>query len=212
MNFFAVHYQKSNMKKIITHQLRLKPVPSFCVIFQLSVSRAAALLIGLFLLVAINPYYVSAQTDTYNAAETAPSSVEARRLQARMEEAQQNVTEQKKSLLLQEHQLQILKTAIDESLEEMELKLDQIRSEQARLESLLAQKQSEETKQLRQLSKIYENMVPAKAALAINDLDPQLAASILGLMRPRAAGRILDNLSDSQATELSLILISRQSP
>jgi flagellar motility protein MotE (MotC chaperone) len=77
---------------------------------------------------------------------------------------------------------------------------------------LLTQKQSEETKQLRQLGKIYENMEPAKAALAISDLDKQLAATLLGLMRPRAAGKILDNLSEDQATELSLILISRQSP
>jgi flagellar motility protein MotE (MotC chaperone) len=166
----------------------------------------------LILLVVLNPVSVPAQTDTGNAADTAPASVESRRLQARMAEAQPNVTEQKKNLLLQEHQLQNLKNAIDESLEEMDLKLAQIEREQARLESLLTQKQSEETKQLRQLGKIYENMEPAKAALAISDLDKQLAATLLGLMRPRAAGKILDNLSEDQATELSLILISRQSP
>lgn len=211
-NLFAAHYQIRNMKKTFIHQLLPLPAPSVIEVFFISASRAAALWLGLFLLVVLYPVSVQAQTDTGNAADTAPASVESRRLQARMAEAQPNVTEQKKNLLLQEHQLQNLKKAIDESLEEMDLKLAQIEREQARLESLLTQKQSEETKQLRQLGKIYENMEPAKAALAISDLDKQLAAALLGLMRPRAAGKILDNLSEDQATELSLILISRQSP
>ena len=211
-NLFASHYQKRNMKKTFIYQLLPLPAPGVIEVFCITASRVIALWLGLFLLVVLNPVYVSAQTDTGNAADTAPASVESRRLQARMAEAQSNVTEQKKNLLLQEHQLQNLKKAIDESLEEMDLKLAQIEREQARLESLLTQKQSEETKQLRQLGKIYENMDSAKAALAISDLDKQLAATLLGLMRPRAAGKILDNLSEDQATELSLILISRQSP
>ena len=211
-NLFAAHYQRRNMKKTFIHQLLPLPAPSVIEVFFISASRAAALWLGLFLLVVLYPVSVQAQTDTGNAADTAPASVESRRLQARMAEAQPNVTEQKKNLLLQEHQLQNLKKAIDESLEEMDLKLAQIEREQARLESLLTQKQSEEAKQLRQLGKIYENMEPAKAALAISDFDKQLAATLLGLMRPRAAGKILDNLSEDQATELSLILISRQSP
>jgi flagellar motility protein MotE (MotC chaperone) len=192
--------------------LLLAPAPILRGVFLISAARVVALWISLFLLVVAHPVYVSAQTDTENTAETAPISVESRRLQARMAETHQNITAQKKNLLLQEHQLQSLKKAIDESLKEMDLKLTQIKTEQARLEFLLAQKQSEETKQLRQLSKIYENMVPAKAAQAISELDQQLAASLLSLMRPRAAGKILDNLNEDQATALSLILISQQSP
>ncbi len=200
------------MKKTFIRLMLLRPSAVLRGDSSITIAKSGIVTISLFLLVALSPVYALAQANTDNSSEGVPPSVESRRLQARMAEAQQNVTEQKKSLLLQEHQLQSLKTAIDESLKEMEVKLSQIKREQARLETLLAQTQIEEAKRLRQLSKIYENMTPAKAAQSIGELDQQLAASLLGYMRPRAAAKILDNLSQSQATELSLILISQQSP
>ena len=46
-------------------------------------------------------------------------------------------------------------------------------------------------------------MSPDKAAMAITGLDKQLAADLLGAMKTKAAAKILDQISQQKARELS---------
>ena len=71
------------------------------------------------------------------------------------------------------------------------------------LTELLAEKNAEEVKKVKDLSKIYEKMDPLKAALALSGLQQQLAADLLANMKVKSAAKILDSLNKPQATEIS---------
>ncbi len=131
------------------------------------------------------------------------SSVEERRIFAKMQLAQKNANDEKKDLSIREKELKTLNEAADKKLEEINRKLQELQTLQENLKSLLAQKNAQEVKKIKELSNIYERMTPDKAALAIAKLDDKLATDILANMKVKSAAKILDNLDRKKATELS---------
>ncbi|MDY7017611.1 MAG: hypothetical protein SVK44_05295 [Nitrospirota bacterium] len=88
---------------------------------------------------------------------------------------------------------------------------------QARANELIALEQrlvalsldAERTKdeRIKKLSGVYENMDPEQAARAIEEMDPNLAVTLLLRMRKREAGRILGAMDPQKASKISQDLI-----
>ena len=131
------------------------------------------------------------------------SSVEERRLHATIQEERASIFAGKKALALKENELKTLEDAVDKKLVEIEEKLNELKKTKQELADLLKQKDAEELKKIQNLSKIYEKMVPAKAALAMSGLSQGLAADLLANMKVKSAAKILDNLNKPKATEIS---------
>lgn len=131
------------------------------------------------------------------------SSVEERRLHATIQEERAGIFEDKKALALKEKELKTLEDAVDKKLAEIDTKLDELLKRRKELTDLLAQKDVEEIKKVKDLSKIYEKMDPAKAASALSVLDQQLAADLLANMKAKAAAKVLDSLNRQKAAEIS---------
>ena len=91
---------------------------------------------------------------------------------------------------------------------------------QARANELIALEQrlvalsldAERTKdeRIKKLSGVYENMDPEQAARAIEEMDPNLAVTLLLRMRKREAGRILGAMDPQKASKISQDLIRLQ--
>ncbi len=141
--------------------------------------------------------------DTDAADELEFSSVEERRLHATMKEERENIFQEKKELALREKELKTLEDAVDKKLAEIDTKLEDLEQSKQQLTELLTEKSAEEVKKIKDLSKIYEKMDPAKAALALSGLEQQLAADLLANMKVKSAAKILDSLNKPQATEIS---------
>lgn len=136
-------------------------------------------------------------------AEQTYSSVEERRLQARIAEERAAILEEKKALELREIELKTLEEAVDKKLAEIDQKLVELQRQQKSLEAALVGKDAAEQAKILELSKIYDRMTPDKAALALSGLDDKLAADILANMKVKAAAKVLDNLNKQKAVELS---------
>lgn len=141
------------------------------------------------------------ETDTADELEF--SSVEERRLHATMKQEREYIFEEKKELALREKELKTLEDAVDKKLAEIDNKLEDLQRSKQQLTGLLSEKSAEEVKKIKNLSKIYEKMDPAKAALVLSGLEQQLAADLLANMKVKSAAKILDSLNKPQATEIS---------
>lgn len=124
------------------------------------------------------------------------SSVEERRLLVALQQERQNLVSERQALELKKKELKRLQAEVDK-------KLDQLKQERLRLEKLLAEKDAAEQKRIRELSKMYEKMSPAKAARIFADLDQDLAISLLANMKTKAAAKILNNMNGDAAARLT---------
>ncbi|MCP3887284.1 MAG: hypothetical protein GY702_00200, partial [Desulfobulbaceae bacterium] len=88
-------------------------------------------------------------------------------------------------------------------IDEIDSKLSEMRVLQKKIEELLAEKSLEEKKRIQDLGKIYEKMIPEKAAQAIAGLKQQLATELLGAMKPKAAAKVLNMLDRNKAAQIS---------
>jgi flagellar motility protein MotE (MotC chaperone) len=129
------------------------------------------------------------------------SSVEERRIMAKMQETQQSVNEDIKTL--REKELKTLNEEVDKKLGEIDRKLEELQNLQKILKAQLAKKDAEEAKRIKELGKIYEKMAPDKAALALANMDKKLATDLLETMKPKSAAKILNALDRQKASELS---------
>lgn len=157
---------------------------------------------GLFLISISQPPNLYAQ-DGVNDNELQFSSVEERRVHATMQQERAIIFEERKELVLRENELKTLEEAVDKKLAEIDVKLTELEKSKQQLAELLSEKAAEEVKKTKDLSKIYEKMDPARAALALSGLEQQLAADILANMKVRPAAKILDSLNKLQASEIS---------
>jgi flagellar motility protein MotE (MotC chaperone) len=130
-------------------------------------------------------------------------SVEERRIYSLMQKERDKLSAEKKDLLLREKELKTLETSVDKKIAEIDSKLEELKGLQKRIETLLEEKSKEETKRIKDLSAIYEKMVPAKAALAMTSMDPNLATEILGNMKPKSAAKVMDMLDKNKTSQLS---------
>ena len=123
-------------------------------------------------------------------------SVEERRLRSAMQEEVERLRLRQEGIARRELELKTLEVEVDKKLAE----LKRVREE---LTVLLARKDEEEAKKLRELSAVYEKMESARAAQVLAALDENLAIALLGGMKSRSAGKILDQMEKSTAARLS---------
>jgi len=131
------------------------------------------------------------------------SSVEERRLTAALEEQRDSLRREREELALRQKELKSLNESVDKKLAEIDDKLVEMQKLRRELDRLLAAKSAEEQKRIGNLAGIYEKMLPAKAAPALAGLDQLLAADLLAAMKPKAAAKILDEITRQKASELS---------
>ena len=144
------------------------------------------------------------------AAETLPAtgqeqfdSVEERRLYSAIEGERSALRTEQRELEIRKNELKSIEEGVDKKLAEIDNKIEELKKLRKQIETLLAAKSQEEIKKTQELAKIYEKMSPDKAAMAITGLDKQLAADLLGAMKTKAAAKILDQISQQKARELS---------
>ena len=123
-------------------------------------------------------------------------SVEERRILVSIEQEYEKLAEREADLDSRELQLKTLQSEVDKKLAAMQ----ELRDE---LVKLLNRKKEEEGRRVVELSKIYEKMKPAKAAVLIKSLERQTAIEVLVGIKKKTAGQILDNLDAKTATALS---------
>jgi len=123
-------------------------------------------------------------------------SVEERRILVSIEQEYEKLEEREADLDSRELQLKTLQSEVDKKLAAMQ----ELRDE---LVKLLNRKKEEEGRRVVELSKIYEKMKPAKAAVLIKSLERQTAIEVLVGIKKKTAGQILDNLDAKTATALS---------
>lgn len=136
-------------------------------------------------------------------AEKEYGSVEERRIDNSIIQERENIRKEREEIALREKELKTLEESVDKKLAEMDVKLEQLKQQQKKIEALLAEKTTEEKKRIQSLAGIYAKMTPAKAALSLSGLEKQLAADLLANMKAKAAAKILDEISKQKATELS---------
>ena len=134
------------------------------------------------------------------------STVEERRLHVRIIEEHDQITKDKKTLLLKEKELEKLREEIDLKLEELDRKLEELARQKSSLRKIQAGVTDSDDSQIGNLSRVYENMDPVKAATTLASLEPELAAQILVGMKSRSSAKILDILNSSQAAKITEIL------
>lgn len=135
-------------------------------------------------------------------------TVEERRLHVRIIEEHDQLNNERKSLLLKEKELEQLKSEIDLKLEALDRKLDELVKQKAAINKMLAGDIEATESPIKDLSKIYEQMDPVKAAIALAGLEPETAAKILTGMKSRSAARILEIIDSQRAAEITKILVT----
>lgn len=123
-------------------------------------------------------------------------SVEERRILASLKEERQELQRKKDRIAKREKELKVLR-------QEVEKKLQQLRQWRGDLEKLLEQKEKQERKRVKKLSRIYQRMDPVKAAAALGSVKRDLAVGIISRMRSGTAAEVLDNMDREQAAALS---------
>ncbi len=135
--------------------------------------------------------------------KTTFSSVEERRLYTILQNERDSLEEEKKVLALKEKELKTLEEEADKKLKLLDNKLEELRNVQKTIQLLLAEKDVEETKKIKNLGLIYAKMSPDRAAQALSILDVKLAADLLANIKVKAAAKILDRMDKAKASQLS---------
>jgi flagellar motility protein MotE (MotC chaperone) len=128
--------------------------------------------------------------------EDSISSVEERRLLAEFKENLKQLNQREQVLRKRELELNILQDEVDKKLEQLE----QLRLQ---LEEMLAEKDAQELERINQLSQMYNRMDPPRAAQIFLELDSELVVGILGGMKARSAGAVLENMQGEKAARIS---------
>ena len=170
---------------------------------QQRIGITAGAAFALTLLVATFPAIVIGQDPPATGPPEQFSSVEERRLYDTIQIERESVKAERKELELKKNELKSIEEGVDKKLAEIDAKLEELKTLRSQIETLLAVKSEEEVKKTQELAKIYDKMSPDKAALALSGLDKQLAADILANMKIKTAARVLDQISQQKARELS---------
>ncbi|MCP4343726.1 MAG: hypothetical protein GY799_33850 [Desulfobulbaceae bacterium] len=161
----------------------------------------------LFLFLAFLPQSVLAE-DT--ASPNNYGSVEERRIENSILQERTSIRKEREEISMRKKELKTLEEGVDKKITVIDMKLEELKKLQNKIESLLVGKSAKEKKMLKELATIYQKMSPAKAALVLTDLDQQLAADLLANMKVKSAAKILDRISKQKATELSTTFTTLQ--
>ena len=157
---------------------------------------STSLLLVFFLCLAHVATGAETTPETSTADEQQYGSVEERRLLLALQQERQNLINEREFIENKKKDLKRLEAEVDK-------KLDQLQTTRLQIEQLLEEKNAEELKRLRDLSKMYEKMSPEKAAKILGDLEQNLAVSILGNMKTKASAKILNNMDRDKAAQLT---------
>jgi flagellar motility protein MotE (MotC chaperone) len=123
-----------------------------------------------------------------------PAEIEASRYCAN---AAQSITEAR--IAWQTKRLSELDAEVEQRLADLEKAEASVREWVSRREALLRAANDD-------LVAIYTKMQPESAAVQISAMDDQMAAAILGKLKPSAAGAILDEMEAERASKLEVFL------
>jgi flagellar motility protein MotE (MotC chaperone) len=137
-------------------------------------------------------------------------SVEERRIENSILQERTSIRKEREEISMRKKELKSLEEGVDKKITVIDMKLEELKKLQNKIESLLVGKSAKEKKKLKELATIYQKMSPAKAALVLTDLDQQLAADLLANMKVKSAAKILDQISKEKATELSTTFTTLQ--
>lgn len=137
-------------------------------------------------------------------------SVEERRIENSILQERTSIRKEREEISMRKKELKTLEEGVDKKITVIDMKLEELKKLQNKIESLLVGKSTKEKKKLQELATIYQKMSPAKAALVLTDLDQQLAADLLANMKVKSAAKILDQISKEKATELSTTFTTLQ--
>ena len=138
------------------------------------------------------------------------SSVEERRIDNSILQERINIRKEREEISMRKKELKTLEEGVDKKITVIDMKLEELRKLQNKIESLLEVKSAKEKKRLLELASIYQKMSPAKAALVLADLDQQLAADLLANMKVKSAAKILNQITKQKAIELSTTFTTLQ--
>ncbi len=92
---------------------------------------------------------------------------------------------------------------------EIAARLDELKSAEAELRSLLVIADTAAEGDIARLTAVYESMKPKDAAALFEEMAPEFAAGFLGRMRPEAAAGIMTGLTPETAYTISVVLAGR---
>lgn len=137
-------------------------------------------------------------------------SVEERRIENSIVQERTSIRKEREEISMRKKELKTLEEGVDKKITVIDMKLEELKKLQNKIESLLVGKSAKEKKKLEELATIYQKMSPLKAAMILTDLDQQLAADLLANMKVKSAAKILDQISKQKATELSTTFTTLQ--
>jgi flagellar motility protein MotE (MotC chaperone) len=109
---------------------------------------------------------------------------------------------EQQAIAMRESLLQATEKRVDD-------KIAMLKQLQAQIQQLLAQRDSEQEKQIASLVKTYSAMKPKDAARIFNTLDDSVLVPVAQEMKPDVLGPILANMQASQAQKLTVELADR---
>ncbi len=114
-----------------------------------------------------------------------------------------HVDEEEKRLDVYRQTLRQERERLDSLRQEIAQMWDETKKARESLQRDVTELETNEAKNLKQLSSAYEKMKPERAAEIVAKLDEPLAAKTLYLMADRSAGKILENLDGETAARLT---------
>jgi flagellar motility protein MotE (MotC chaperone) len=104
---------------------------------------------------------------------------------------------------LENLELEARRLALETLERDLERKVEALQKLREETQAELQVQEREHDQDLEKLVKFYQAMKPQKAALLLEELPLDLAAEVLGTMKPREAGKILNSMKPSRAVQLS---------
>ncbi|GAB4165692.1 MAG: hypothetical protein Tsb0017_07730 [Geothermobacteraceae bacterium] len=129
-------------------------------------------------------------------AVSGPDSVEERRLLA-------EIARQKKRLGQREEAVRQRELELDSLQLELDKKLEKLEAQRAALEKLLKEKETAQQERIAELAKMYEKMDKTRVARLMETMDWSLARDILAQIKTKTRGKIIAEMSPSNAVRFT---------
>lgn len=126
-------------------------------------------------------------------------------------EVLQNLSERRSALDERERGLTMREQLIGVTEKRVEERLAELKDLEARLNTMLAQRDEAEEAQMVSLVKTYENMKPSDAARIFNKLDRQVLLTVASRMKPAKIGAVMAAMEPARAQDLTVMLALRLS-
>ncbi len=124
------------------------------------------------------------------------SSVEERRLLVALETERSNLARERKILEEKKKELKRLEIEVDK-------KLDLLVKTRQLIQQMITEKDEEELRKIKELSKMYDKMSADKAARVLSSLEQNLAIAILENMKTKTAAKVLNSMERDKAARLT---------